>query len=298
MANAITQITKYIPYLDEVYKMESRTAVLETPADFVRETLDAKTVLVAKTSMNGLANYDRSNGFVNGDVTLTWESHTFAFDRGRSFQIDACDDMETVGLAFAGVSSQFLRTQVVPEIDAVRFAAYATAAIGAGNTKSAVLTKETVDDAILEAETVMGEAEVNLENAYLFITPTVYGMVKASPSFTRTLVPSENPNRNFGEYDNMPVIVVPQSRFYTAVTLNDGKTSTQEVGGYVKNGEEINFMIVDPAAVMQITKHAKLRVFEPDVNQSADAYKIDYRIYHDAWVLGNKAKGIYAHTKA
>ena len=144
----------------------------------------------------------------------------------------------------------------------------------------------------------MGEAEVNLENAYLFITPTVYGMVKASPNFTRTLVPSENPNRNFGEYDNMPVIVVPQSRFYTAVTLNDGKTSTQEVGGYVKNGEEINFMIVDPAAVMQITKHAKLRVFEPDVNQSADAYKIDYRIYHDAWVLENKAKGIYAHTKA
>ena len=57
-------------------------------------------------------------------------------------------------------------------------------------------------------------------------------------------------------------------------------------------------MIVDRASVIQLIKHGKIRVFDPDTNQSADAYKVDYRIYHDAWVLDNKKNGIYCHTKA
>ena len=80
MANSITAITKYIPYLDEVYKVSSRSSVLDTPAEMVRETMDAKTVMVAKTSMSGLGNYDKNSGYIDGDVTLTWESHTFEVD--------------------------------------------------------------------------------------------------------------------------------------------------------------------------------------------------------------------------
>lgn len=295
--NAITAVSKYLPYLDEVYKYGSRSAVLETNSNLVRETVDAKTVLIGKTSMQGLGNYDKANGFLNGDVTLTWESHTFSFDRGRSFSIDAMDDLETLGMAFGTLASEFLRTQVIPEIDAVRFAKYAT---GAGNKASGTLTADTVIPAIETAETTMKEAEVDLANAIIFMTPTVKGYIKDSKHFTRTLVPSENPNRNFGFYDEMPIVEVPQTRFYSAVTLYDGKTEGQAAGGYVKDetGKDINFLIVKPEAVIQITKHAKIRVFEPDVNQQADAYKIDYRIYHDGWVLENKKAGIYAHTKA
>ena len=132
------------------------------------------------------------------------------------------------------------------------------------------------------------------------MTPMVKSFIKDSKDFTRTLVPSENPNRNFGTYDEMMIVEVPQSRFYSGVTLYDGKLGGQEAGGYVKaeGGKDINFMVVKPEAIVQITKHAKIRVFEPDVNQQADAYKIDYRIYHDGWVLENKKNGIYAHTKA
>lgn len=298
MANAIQAVTKYLPYLDEVYKYGSRSAILETNSNLVRETADAKTVLIGKTSMQGLGNYDKANGFLNGDVTLTWESHTFEYDRGRSFSIDDMDDLESLGMAFGTLASEFLRTQVIPEIDAVRFAKYCT---NAGNKKTGTLDADTVVPAIEEAETTMKEAEVDLVNAILFMTPSVKGYIKDSKNFTRTLVPSENPNRNFGTYDEMMIVEVPQSRFYSAVTLKDGKTSGQEAGGYVKTestGKDINFMIVKPEAIVQITKHAKIRVFEPDVNQQADAYKIDYRIYHDGWVLENKKNGIYAHTKA
>jgi hypothetical protein len=294
--NAITTIQKYLPLLDQVYAVASCSAILDTPNALVRETADAKTVLIAETSMSGLGDYSRAEGFVSGDLTLNWKPYTFEHDRGRTFQIDAMDDAETMGLAFGSLASEFMRVKVTPEIDAVRFAKYAS---NAGETVAAALTNKTAVSAIATAEVAMEEKEVALANCVLFITPTCYGYVKDDTEhFQRTLVPSENPNRNFGTFDEMPVVKVPQTRFYTGVTLHDGKT--EAAGGYVKaaDAKEINFMIVDRASVIQLIKHGKIRVFDPDTNQSADAYKVDYRVYHDAWVLSNKKAGIYCHTKS
>ena len=296
MANAITTITKYLPLLDQVYAVASVSAILDTPNALVRETADAKTVLIAQTSMSGLGDYSRADGFVSGDLTLTWKPYTFEYDRGRTFQIDAMDDMETMGLAFGSLAGEFVRVKVTPEIDAIRFAKYAT---NAGTTVAATLTNKTAVTAIATAEVDMEEKEVSLANCVLFMTPTVYGYVKDDTEhFQRTLVPSENPNRNFGSFDEMPIAKVPQSRFYTAVDTLSGKDD-QAAGGFAKaeGAKDINFMIIDRASVIQLIKHGKIRVFDPDTNQSADAYKVDYRIYHDAWVLDNKKNGIYCHTK-
>ena len=296
MANAITTITKYLPLLDQVYAVASVSAILDTPNALVRETADAKTVLIAQTSMSGLGDYSRADGFVSGDLTLTWKPYTFEYDRGRTFQIDAMDDMETMGLAFGSLAGEFVRVKVTPEIDAIRFAKYAT---NAGTTVSATLTNKTTVSAIATAEVDLEEKEVTLANCVLFMTPTVYGYVKDDTEhFQRTLVPSENPNRNFGSFDEMPIAKVPQSRFYTAVDTLSGKDG-EAAGGFVKaeGAKDINFMIIDRASVIQLIKHGKIRVFDPDTNQSADAYKVDYRIYHDAWVLDNQKNGIYCHTK-
>ena len=296
MANAITTIQKYLPLLDQVYAFASCSAILDTPNALVRETADAKTVLIAETSMSGLGDYSRADGFVSGDLTLIWKPYTFEYDRGRTFQIDAMDDAETMGLAFGSLASEFMRIKVTPEIDAVRFAKYAA---NAGETVAAALTNKTTVSAISTAEVALEEKEVSLANCVLFMTPTIYGYVKDDTDhFQRTLVPSENPNRNFGSFDEMPIAKVPQTRFYTAVETLSGK-GDGAAGGYKKaaNGLDINFMIVDRAAVIQLIKHGKIRVFDPDTNQSADAYKVDYRVYHDAWVLNQKKNGIYCHTK-
>ena len=286
--NAIQTITKYIPLLDQVYAVASCSAILDTPNALVRETADAKTVLIAETSMSGLGDYSRADGFQAGDLSLTWKSYTFEHDRGRSFHIDAMDDAETMGLAFGSLASEFIRIKVTPEIDAVRFAKYAT---NAGETVAATLTNKTTVAALATAEVAMEEKEVSLANCVLFMTPTVYGYVKDDTDhFQRTLTPSENPNRNFGSFDEMPIVKVPQTRFYTEVALGDGYAKAE-------GAKDINFMIVDRASVIQLIKHGKIRVFDPDTNQSADAYKVDYRIYHDAWVLNNKKNGIYCHTK-
>lgn len=295
MMNAIQTIEKYIPLLDEVLSAEMKTSVLETNGALVQETASAGKFLVAKTNMDGLGNYSRVKGFVGGSVTLEWEEFSCQYDRGRSFMIDAMDDLETLGMAFGTLAGEFLRTKVVPETDAIRFATYSQ---NAGKTVTGDLSKDNIDDAIVDAEAHIEDNEGTVIGSYLFMNPVNYALIKKSDNFTRTLVPSENPNRNYGSYDEMEIVKVPSKRFNTEVTLLDGETDGQAIGGYTATGKDINFMIVNPAAVLQITKHAKLRVFEPDTNQSADAYKIDYRLYHGCDVYDNKKNLIYAHTKA
>lgn len=299
MANTINLASKYLPLLDAKYKKEAVTSILDAPDDLVRETMQAKTVLLPKMTLQGLGDYSRGTGFVNGDATLEWQSHTFTQDRGRSFQIDDMDNEETLGVAFGRLSGEFLRLHVAPEVDAYRLASYATAA---NTTVNADLAPTTAMQAFDTAMAQMDEDEVPMEGRIVFVSPTMYKFIKQSDLVTRFFQTNgqNQINRNVIQLEDVTIVRVPQSRFQTGFTFYDGTTGGQEAGGFVeKIGEyKINFMILHPSAVLQIAKHAKLRIFEPDVNQDADAYKFDYRIYHDAFVPDNKTTGIYVHTVA
>lgn len=172
----IETIQKCIPLLDEVYASASKTAILETPSEFVRETENAKTVMIPNIAMDGLADYDRQNGFVDGDVSLTWTPHELAHDRGRSFHIDNMDNKEALGLAYARLAGEFLRTKVVPEIDAVRFAAYAS---GSGYTPTATTPTEDTAMGLLDtAIAEMQDSDVDLVGGLLFVSPEFRNLVE------------------------------------------------------------------------------------------------------------------------
>lgn len=280
MANSIALAEQYLPLLDEVYKAESKTAILDAANTQVKFNGGNK-VEIFKTSMDGLGNYSRATGFPAGDVTGTWEQHTLSQDRGRSFNIDAMDDEETLGLAFGTLAGEFMRTKVIPEVDCYRFAKLATAA---ANKPSGAIT-----DAVAELDTaaqVMGDAEVPAEGRILFVSESFYKALKGK--ITRYLANENGVNRQVETYDGMPVIRVPQGRFNDAVQIG--------TNGFTPNGNAIDFMIVHPSAVIQVVKHEVPRIFSPDVNQAADAWKFDYRLYHDEFVMDNKTTGIYVHT--
>jgi len=115
MANSIALAQVYLALLDEVYKEAAKTRVLDAPAALVRQGATANTILLPKTTLQGLGTYGRNTGFVNGDVTLAWQTHTLTQDRGRGFQVDSMDDLETIQTAFGTLASEFLRTKVVPK---------------------------------------------------------------------------------------------------------------------------------------------------------------------------------------
>ena len=293
MANTIALAQKYLPLLDEVYKASSRTAILDATKV---EIVNGNTIKVFKTSMDGLGNYNRNTGFTNGDVTGTWETMTLTKDRGRSFIVDRMDNEETIGMAFGTLAGEFIRTKVAPEIDAYTFAKIAgTSNILSANADVTVGTTD-VPSLIDTAEMQMNEEEVPGEGRILFISETAYAGLRAK--IVRTVLNDVTGiNKDVETYNGMRVIRVPQSRFYTAITLYDGTTSGQTTGGFVgaTGGYKINFMIVHPSAVNKVVKHVLPRIFTPEQYQNADAWKFDYRIYHDTFVYDNKTKGIYMH---
>ena len=124
MANAIELAKSYVPKLDEVYKLAALTSVLDSDGAELKEGANAGEFIIPKMSMDGLGAYDRNNGYAQGSVTMENETVKANFDRGRKFVVDVADDLETAGLAFGKLSAEFIRTMVVPEVDAFRFAAY------------------------------------------------------------------------------------------------------------------------------------------------------------------------------
>lgn len=289
VGNTIALAEKYLPILDEIYRAGSKSAILDTASERVRWD-GAKKAYLFNTNMVGLSNYDRNAGFVPGDVTDGWEPYEVTQDRGRSFMIDVMDNDETLGMAMGTLVGEFERTQVIPELDAYRFAKYASGALAA-NVKTETLTAANTIGAIDDATAKLDDDEVPYEGRILFVNPTTYKFIKGG--VTRMVMNGENNvNYNVEIYNDMRLITVPSRRFNTAVTIN-APTTSAAAGGYTASGDAINYMIVHPSAVMQIVKHAVPRTFSPEVNQEADAWKFDYRVYHDCWVKAQKTGGIY-----
>ena len=298
--NTFSYAQSFLPILDEVYKASSKTSILDTTNDRVR-FIGSDTVNLYTTSMDGLGDYSRNAGFVTGSVTGSWEQYKLTQDGARSFMVDVMDNDETMGMAFGTLTGEFIRTKVTPEIDAYRFAKYAgTSGISSATPADITVGTTDVPDLIQAAETVMGDDEVPEEGRILFISETAYAALK--DKITRMVMNGERGIETAVDfYDGMRVIKVPKGRFNTAITLNDGVSTGEAAGGFTvpaSTSYPINFMIIHPSAVIQVTKHVVPRIFSPQVNQSADAWKFDYRIYHDCFVEQNKVAGIYLHRAA
>lgn len=285
MANSITKFKAYIDKLDTVYQQASATSILDADADTVRMGAKAGEFLIPKMSMDGLADYSRSSGYVKGDVTITYETKSCNYDRGRKFSVDAMDNEETAGIAFGKLASEFIRTKVVPEMDAFRFAKYASAT-GVLSAAEATPTAGTaVLTALQTAFNAQDEAEVNVDGKILFITPTLL-----------TLAKNVDTTKSKAILDRFEkIITVPQTRFYTAIDMKDGTSSNETAGGYAgaTGGYKINFMIINRDSVIQFGKHTVNKVVAPEENQTDDGYMFFYRAYSIAETYENKVKGIY-----
>lgn len=289
MANSIALAQNFLGVLDEVYKRECLSRILDAAPGTV-DFVGANKCNVYKLSSDGLGDYSRNSGYPTGSVTGTWETLTLSKDRGVELKVDRFDNEESKGMAFGALAGEFMRVSVAPELDAFRFSKYSSAQ----TLVKADITVGTTDCVSLidAAEQQMAEDEVPTEGRILFVSPKMYAGIKAK--VTRYLANENGVQRNIETFDNMPVIVVPQSRFNTAVTLNNGSSSfgfAPTAGGY-----KINFMIVHPSAVKNVIKAEIPKIFSPDEFQGGDCWALQYRLYHDAFIWANKAKGIYTHT--
>lgn len=288
-SNNITLAKNYTDLLDEVYKNASVTADLVSDASMMRAGANANEILYPQIEVSGLGDYSRNSGYTDGSVNVAWKTATFNYDRGTKLSVDTMDDEETFHIAFGRAGAELQRTKVAPEADAFTFAKLA------GTTGISKATAATYADgvefleALLVATSKMDEDEVPEEGRILYATPTLINSVIALDT-----TKSREVLAKFSV-----VKKVPQSRFYTAIDLQDGKSTGEEAGHYKKatTAKDINFMIVHKPAIIKFDKHTVSSIISPDSNPDADAYIAKYRKYGLVDVYKNKVAGIYLSHK-
>lgn len=286
MANAIELFKQYIALLDEIYKLEAKTNILDGANELVRQGANANELIIPKISMDGLADYSRNSGYVSGNVDFTFETVKCNFDRGRMFTVDVMDNIETMGMVFGKLSSEFVRTKVIPELDAFRMAKYASLPDISTVDAAVLSTGATVVSALRAATTKMNNDEVPENGRILFIETGLKGLIDDLDT-----TKSKEVLKKFSQ-----IIEMPQNRFYTAISQLKG-TEGEEKGGYTRatGANNINFLIVEKSAAIQFTKRVNSKIITPEQNQDADAYKYGYRQVAIADAYKNKRSGIYLH---
>lgn len=282
--NNIELSTVYLPLLDRVYKEASKTSILEGDEATIKRG-DNGEIKVAKLDMDALGDFDRKSGYTKGSTSFRWETIKYDKERSQDLRIDRLDNVEALRMPFAKLSSEFIRTKVVPETDAARIAKIA--GIEGISVKAENLTDGASVIAALRACTnKMDEDEVDAENRILFITPTLRGAIADLDTIKSKEVLSK-----FSK-----IIEVPQSRMYTKIELKDGKTEF----GYAKaaDGKEINFLCVERSAAV-VHMEQFIKYFTPDEDQDGDDNVFKYRnnnLY--GYVYENKLAGVYCSHKA
>lgn len=248
----------------------------------------------------GLADYDRDNGFVQGGITLKYNTHKMTQDRGRTFQIDRMDLDESGFVATsANLIKVFQTEHVIPEIDAYRYSTIADIAIKANQSESTALT---ADNALTKMrEHIRAVQDIVGDDVPLILTMSTKtrALIEDSPKIGKSINVADfkqgGMNFKVKSLDESVIRIAPSSRLKTKYEILDGTTSGQEAGGLkaAADAKDINWIITPARVPIAISKTDKLRVFEPDTNQKADAWKIDYRKYHDLWIKENDKKIIF-----
>lgn len=303
--NTLQYSQQFQTVLDAQMLASATSAFMEANAGQVKYD-GGDTVHIPEISMQGLAKYDRDEGFNQGSVTLKFNPYKMTQDRGRTFQLDSMDVNETNFVATAGtVMGEFQRTQVIPEIDSYRYskiAALATAEnkVTAGFTPAVATILEKLEAEITEIQDVVGEDE----GLIIVMSTKLRTILNNSDKFNRYLNVAEfkngSVNTTVKSFNDIPILGVPSARMKTAYVFNDGKTANQQAGGFKADtgAKDINWIIMPQRAPIAVSKTDKVRVFTPELNQKADAWKIDYRKYHDLWIPKNRFAAIRVNTGA
>lgn len=291
--NSIENVTRYSNELDKMFEQKSAVGFFADNA-LATKFVGAKTVIIPDIEFEGLADYDRDAGFARGAINVSNTSYTMKMDRARSLQIDR-EDMDETGVAnLAGkILGEYVRTKVVPECDAYVLSKLSSLAVSRSNTIKGDTNKpfEALCKLINEVQAVVGYDE----ELVAFIDSYMFAALQNSSEISKMITVSEfkqgEVNLKVKSLNGVALIPVVAERMKTAYTFESGIQ-----GGFKPAGDcAETYMLVCPKSGAHLVKKTEnMRIFTPEQNLDADAYKFDYRIYYDVFVNKSGLDSIWA----
>lgn len=268
-------VTKYLPYVDEMFSQESKKSIL-TNNDFSFD--GAKTVKLYKISTADMNDYGR-NGAATGnwsrygsvkDLDATTETATLKKDRSFTFVIDALDQNQTAdALNGASALARQIREVVIPEIDTY---VYGVMCEGAGHKPAAVaLTKDNIYDEIIKASAALDDVMVPETERVLTVTPDTYLLMKKSSDIV------------------LDTEIGADMRIKGVIGNLDGAMTIKIASARLPEG--FGFMLSHKSACCAPVQLEDYNTHEnpPGINGTL----VEGRIVYDAYVFENKKNGIY-----
>lgn len=310
--NGLAEIKKQLTDVtDEIAVSETLTGYMTPNPYLFKAAGECGTFSVPTITTSGLGNYDKAKGSPIGAVATSFQDYKCRYDRARSFILDKIDVMTNDGLIQASpVLAEFMRSEVVPEIDATRIATCAAAAIEAKNTASKAPAKTTFLSDIIAGinKARQGLHLKTTEGMKVHVSDAYQDVLEQSSEYTRSKDIAGGIRRldtGVDMINRAEVIYTPASYMKTAFTYNNAITSNAPStsadvpdGGFTPdtNALDVAALIVAPGVANGLVASETAQIFGEGQVPGVIGSWIDYRIYHDCFILKNRVAGLYALT--
>ena len=312
-----------------------KTSVLKVTEKIYKPEFDK--ILVREIKIDGgFANYDASKGFdsAGADANVEWVEYKAENDRYLQLKADAMKEKASY-LAGSEPSvlvalRQAINKSLAAEVDAVTMAHAYAASIAGSNTLETSTFKAGAFAQLIDIENKLFNKGIDADHiVYVFIRSDIFaglekeiieknGLANGAILTTYTVevpthVNGEKPleiNVACIKFNNLVLIKMPDDRMSTTVTLNDGRTSTQEKGGYKAGATKMSAVVIPdgcmftdvryevtnmlfPAYVLEYESQVEIdeavkqllgdfRIDKCGINQKSNDFEIDVRVIYDS----------------
>jgi len=277
MAGGLNLASKFDTRVDERFYRESQ-AMMALNNDY--KFTGVKTVNVYSIPTVAMTDYTRTGANRYGtpdDLTRNVQELTITKDRAWTFIIDKGDKIQSQMVMEAGKAvSRQLREVVVPEFDKYVFATLAKAASDKGHTAATAPTKSNAYELFLNAQEVLGDANVPDKGRVAFCSYKFANLLKQDPSFVKYGNTSQEMliKGIMGEVDGTKIVKVPASRLPTGCS----------------------FILTHPIAATGPKQLEEYKIH--DNPPGVSGWLVEGRFIYDCFVLNEKADAIFYHGTA
>lgn len=268
--------------------------------------LNAKTFHFTQMSTSGYKNHTRDAGWNAGTYQQQDVPFTVMHDRDIEFLVDKADVDETNATAsIQNISTTFIKTQAVPEMDAQFFSTVATKALSISgqnsSTKEVAITPETVLPYLKNIFKNKGLKRYKARGALIaYVSTHVMTCLELSKDFVRKIEITSisglgaSINTRITNLDGVTLIeVIDDERFKTKFTYDNGFAAHS-------SSKDINVLVATPLTSMFVPKIASIYAFQPGQHTKGDGWLYQNRAFWDTFImpngLDNKIDSIYVDT--
>lgn len=289
----------FAPALEQKYAKELASFELFQSNKQVK-FIDAQTIKLPSITLSGYKDHTRGSlGFNQGTITNEWEPKKLAHDRSIEFVIDPMDVDETnKTVSIGNVQNTLEEEHTIPEKDSYVFSKLydeaTTCAANGATISTEALTAENILEQFDSAMEKMDEAGVPGAGRLLYVTPKVNKLLKEAKDIQRVMgVTGEGSvKRSIYDLDDVKIKVVQSARLKSKYNFTEGCVAAGDA-------KQINFILVHPTAVIARDKYSYINAFEPgEDSRTADNYLLQSRFYMDAFLVKNRANGIFINADA